>query len=1112
MRNIKRISLALLLCVLMLVQCVAVFAEVSPVVYKVGDDGSVTSYVYARNLTNKAKLYTAVYNADGSFAFATASAQADKAGYLKTTVTPAEGQVVKSFIWDKANTPFGGKAEYASGVDMDDVSITLNGKDLREYLTEDETFGLNKSYDINIFENGFHTVPVVRVSSKDSQLETTVEYSEDYSSATVAFKKGARETEVTEITTNTSAKFDIERYSKEELGTVTVNFKKDYLNDDDLVGSPAGGLYNSYDLSYHYAKEYTLGTGEASKQISLTFPTFGYQTTLLVIEPLDGVKTEDALCNADGSAIEWLDDNGVKTGHSVKTFDYDDYAVEEYHKINTTAVTSNTIEVAAVKQLRFGDNARENGGRFTTSRNCALEGFQIYGADTYKSEAANQNSSLTDCNYLCFESNSNKTSNIDCTFYVNKSVRVHAFFRKASDGSNILTSVSDSDGTWGDSLKQSGKLMIRYQNAMDPVSVAYLIRNGYLREADVTYRRNDNVAYDANGNGVKESATESLKKLYAAGLVPDIVTGDGFSGYSYYRYDAADKIKEISGSDAGYGYDNGFGVVDIPNSLFPYYYSETYTYQDYLDKWSDWEYNKELPPLVTNLAAPATVHVEDMPMLCNSNDAATGSIKGTQYTYTGDVPVFTSQVKIVNFLGDSVAADRNGLSLNDKGAYRQNGNGGALISYPDGFGLEDATYIAYSFGVINDASFRYGSKGYWNGNGEGLHKPSYHDVWINTKDIYPFYSFDVTRDAEVIVFATNDIAFLANDGYNKITLANDDGIKTARNMNTGYRYDFTRAYVKNFPAGSKVEMKTGQGDRIYCVFVKEAKVTEADTSLKSISVDGVEIADFDPEVKTYSVELTDPSKLTAPVVTATANDANAKVYVTPATDFPGTTTIEVVHANGFSDRYTINHTYSGDMISDLKVMDGSWVIPKELFAYVTTTDATTGETVPKYPNDFKMATADKPAYYRNGLVIGGYVFNGRTTTITAINDPSIVGKDIIIPGMEWYNGGQTSMAFQGSGRAGGTHIDNWLNFNLKRKATIKIMMASPSTIFEKTLTSQGYIKKTSNVNFFDASPIVRNRRAMFTKTFDGNTTVNIPNGNVYANDAYTIVIDYADYE
>ena len=158
----------------------------------------------------------------------------------------------------------------------------------------------------------------------------------------------------------------------------------------------------------------------------------------------------------------------------------------------------------------------------------------------------------------------------------------------------------------------------------------------------------------------------------------------------------------------------------------------------------------------------------------------------------------------------------------------------------------------------------------------------------------------MTKNAEVLVFASNNVKFLEEDeNYDKAMLDRADYFKVMRNMNSPTYYDMTRVYSANYAAGDTVEMKTpGNGEVLYCVFVKEAKNPAIDTALTSISVDGVEVPDFDPEVKEYSVTVTDPSVLTAPVVTAKANSAGAAVEVIPATEFPGTTKIVVSHVNG----------------------------------------------------------------------------------------------------------------------------------------------------------------------------------------------------------------------
>ena len=117
--------------------------------YEYGEDGSVTSYVYARDLDNGAVLYTALYDAEGNFVSAVKSPVANKAGYLKTVVSPAEGQTVKSFIWDKSSNPFAADAEYTDSINLDDATITVNNIDLKEFIAEDAVIADGASFDLD---------------------------------------------------------------------------------------------------------------------------------------------------------------------------------------------------------------------------------------------------------------------------------------------------------------------------------------------------------------------------------------------------------------------------------------------------------------------------------------------------------------------------------------------------------------------------------------------------------------------------------------------------------------------------------------------------------------------------------------------------------------------------------------------------------------------------------------------------------------------------------------------------------------------------------------------------------------------------------------------------
>ena len=75
--------------------------------------------------------------------------------------------------------------------------------------------------------------------------------------------------------------------------------------------------------------------------------------------------------------------------------------------------------------------------------------------------------------------------------------------------------------------------------------------------------------------------------------------------------------------------------------------------------------------------------------------------------------------------------------------------------------------------------------------------------------------------------------------------------------------------------------------------------------LVSITVDGEEIADFDPKVLTYNIAL--PSETVAiPVVDAVANDPDAQVLITQAAAIPGEASVEVIAADGTTRQtYTI---------------------------------------------------------------------------------------------------------------------------------------------------------------------------------------------------------------
>lgn len=1101
MRNIKKISLALLLVLTMLVQMIPAFAAVSPIVYEYGEDGSVTSYVYARDLENGAVLYTALYDAEGNFVSAVKSPVANKAGYLKTTVTPAEGQTVKSFIWDKSSNPFAVEGEYGDTISMDDVTITVNNVDLKELIAEDAVIADGASFDLDVMENAYKSTPVVRASSKDSQVECTVAYSADYSSATVTFTKGERilSDDAKTITNNAGASFVAERYTKPIKTTVTVNFVKNFISDSDLVsGSVCGGIVNANTCNFHFKKDYTLEAGTTAKQINLAFASIPNQSSVIIIEPKDKTADKMALVKADGTAPSWENDANV-----IKEFNYSAYVATDYNKVNKTLISATNQTPWACRELLYGDEGCEISSRYLTDRNPSAGGYQIYGIDGSKTSALAQ--ALEGCNYIIYASG-DKT-NVTTSFYVGEDVTVHVFSNNAAVVPADVT--ADGNVAWDASTKGTSVLNKRYQNSIEALSVAWLMREGVITPADVTYQKNQNAWFDVNGDGRRQygdaTTNEGFSYLRNSDRVPaGLINGDAMSAYYTRRYDAIDYLVRESGSDSGWGFSNNTVKKDIVNSILPLYYGEDYKYDHFLNMWSDWTYTPEVAPLVKDFNHVSKISVTDLSMSIISGDH-----KGETATYTGDVTV-TDGVKfcITDFFGSTITPDRSGLGLKNGVLENQNATG-ALQHYPDGFDLDNSTFICFTNGVANDAGYCYGSNGYYNPP-----KASYHDVWVNRDVSYPWYDFTVSRDAEVLVFASNDVKFLEDDeNYDKLVLSGDDYLKVMRNMNTKAYYNMTRVYSANVKAGEKVEMKTpANGEVLYCVFVREARKPEINTNLSSISVDGVEIDGFDPEVKEYTYEIADPSVLTAPVVNAVAEDATSVVDVIPAKEFPGSTKIIVSSANGGTDVYTVNFTYGGDMLTNMTLLN-EYVAPKSMIQWAIDS----GKLKYTSDSDYKITGNNVPEYFKNGMVVGTKGFNARSYPIGVINDTSIVGKDVIIPSYSWIDStmNASEAAFISAGQTGGVEVDNWLNFDISRKATVKLFFTNGSDQLKQKLQNQGYQLETNNSQYYFVvhnanGGSLRNYNVVCSRTFEAGT-VSIPNGFTTA-DMYTVVIDYADYE
>ncbi len=998
MRKTKNISIALLLALIMLLQTVTAFAsKVSPIVYEVAEDGTVTSYAYVRDLGGEAtNLITAVYNSDGSFATASKGEEVTDSGYLKTAVKPDEGQSVKSFLWaTDDNTPYVKPGVYTDDIDINDIAITLNGMPLSAYVDEEIAFG--GVYDINFYEKSL-PIPEVSASSKDSQVECSVEGASLNNSVIVTFKKGARAvSENSSDFTVGDYSYTAERYTKPVEKKITLRFTQDYITSDDIV--PTRTLYPFEVTSqspYGYKKLYELADGETVKTVSLNLPTVYAQESFIVIEPKDKTTDNDALVTSSGGAITWS-----RPTVTAEAFDYSAYSATYGEATNSADVVSLGM---AHRKLHKGDGKRVNGSA-TTSSDYTLP--RIGGREIYEFG----NDELIGCNYIVFPSS---TTARQITFYLGEDAYVHVISKGAITVSDIT---STGNVAWDASAAYTAGFKTRYQSPVSAFALAYLIKTGKIKADDIVTAANATIMYNP-------------------------VTGEAFTVNGYRLkgcYDAVNDMIKESGASGGWG-------LKSPETtpFADYYTNSAYTYTNYTNKWSTDKY---------------AVDVEGTPLVESLTQIKYGTMPDTQ------------NVQSIAFPDKSAYFNRGGETASELT--------GTIESYPDGFGLEDATFISFSPDWVN-------------GSGE------YVDTYKNKDVCSDWYTFDVARDAEVIIFATHDMQFPTDDGFTEAVLGADDGINIIQLASANNYMKYRYVYTKFFDAGSTVTMKTPKSNGFYFVFVKEASEGSTDLSLKSISVDGVEIADFDPAVTEYSVNIP-VYQVSAPVITTVP----ANAVVTNPTTFPGSATVSAFDKNGNIVEYTINYVNNDAKTTNVAANDKA----------VKNAD---GEVV-------------RSVQLRNNLQVGVPCWNDRLTnanmTMKAV-DSSLAGEDYIIGNLVWSQESLlepiSSYWAAKTGDYASELIEDWVSFDLNRSATVKVIYEIDE--YHKAdhiavLTNNGFTKTTNSEGYL--KPYVTSERTytkMLSKHIDvtGDTpvTVNIPNLGAtrsYACFSYVIVIDYDDY-
>ena len=383
--------------------------------------------------------------------------------------------------------------------------------------------------------------------------------------------------------------------------------------------------------------------------------------------------------------------------------------------------------------------------------------------------------------------------------------------------------------------------------------------------------------------------------------------------------------------------------------------------------------------------------------------------------------------------------------------------------------------------------------------------------------IKDWFSFKLNRDATVRIVSNAYSADKRNDGallemgYTYKQISNSAPITvniTSNDTHPQYKYESTRT----FAAGSTVNIPNLWGGQVFFVVLDFAEYGEeleitpeptptpdpepepdpepvATTALKSVKVDGVDLAGFNKATLTYDALIAaDASDF--PVVTAEAETEGANVQITNPSTFPGNTVI-TVSLDGVEDtQYVINWSAEGGLVSDFAISPD----------YATIT----------YNNGTKDVTATTPLpVWIDELKVGSKAYSDRDFLVEEVNGEEYIGKPYLAMPLHWANAAPwREMMFKTDAEI----IDDWFSFKLNRDATVRIINSSSKT--GEALTKKGYTYKyysdlvpaTVNITANNTHPAYKHE---YVRTFAAGSTVNIP--NLYGGQVFFVVFDFAEY-
>ncbi len=299
-----------------------------------------------------------------------------------------------------------------------------------------------------------------------------------------------------------------------------------------VTGGTWSGLSDITTTKYQLSKEFADITEPT--EISITTDKIAKGYGIIVVSPLGETDDKNVIVNPDGSDIEWEDYTGVVVDYSYTNDGAEDFdpANATYVKRNGTAVTSTGSVAYVYETMNNSDDMYITGSALATTRNPFSGELHWTGLPE----------EYLGCNYIVvpFDGGFNGGEK-SFTFTVDQPVKVWVH----SSSSNMTVTDTIDDTQWTASQYVVRR---RYQNVLDHLSCAYMLRKGYINESNIIF---DGKVGETNG-------------------------------VRFNRYDVYENLKADCGTYLGWAID--------PEKVEATGFTETindYRYEEYLEAWVD---------------------------------------------------------------------------------------------------------------------------------------------------------------------------------------------------------------------------------------------------------------------------------------------------------------------------------------------------------------------------------------------------------------------------------------------------------------------------------------------------------------------------------------------